>query len=50
MILRISLEDVSDPKSPKVFASFLEENCSVIAEELTNLRNEWTTFAIDNIQ
>ena len=49
MIIRISLEDVSDQNSHKVFADFLEANCSVIAEDLTNIRNEWTKFAIDNI-
>ena len=49
MILRISLEDVSDPNSPNIFASFLEDNCSIIADELFNLKNEWTKFAIDNI-
>ena len=49
MILRISLEDVSDPNSPKIFSTFLEENCSIIVEELSKIRNDWTKFAIDNI-
>jgi hypothetical protein len=49
MILRISLENLSDPKNSKTFALFLEENCSVIIDELTNIKNEWTKFAIDNI-
>jgi DNA-directed RNA polymerase subunit L len=49
MILRISLENLSDPKNSKTFALFLEENCSVIIDELTNIKNEWTKFAIDYI-
>lgn len=49
MILRISLENISDPNSSKIFASFLEENCSIIVDELANIKNEWTKFAIDNI-
>ena len=53
MILRISLEDVSDPNSPNspnIFASFLEDYCSIIADELSSLKNEWSKFAIDNIK
>jgi len=49
MILRISLENVSDPNSPKIFSTFLEENCSIIIEELSKIRNDWMTFAIENI-
>jgi DNA-directed RNA polymerase subunit L len=51
MILRISLEGVGGGVSggSKVFASFLEENCSVIANELSAMKNEWTKFAIDKI-
>lgn len=49
MIIRISLENVSDPKSSKIFASFLEENCSIIIDELSKIKNEWTNFAIENI-
>jgi DNA-directed RNA polymerase subunit L len=53
MILRISLEDGSSGSSvadKRVFASFLEENCSAIANELSAMKNEWTKFAIDNIE
>jgi len=53
MILRISLEGVGgsgEPKNSKVFASFLEENCSVIADELSAMKNEWVKFAIDKIK
>jgi hypothetical protein len=49
MIIRISLEIVSDPTSSKIFASFLEENCSIIVDELSKIKNEWTNFAIENI-
>ena len=49
MIIRISLENIGEPNSPKAFASFLEENCTTIAEELSRIKNEWTKFAIDNI-
>jgi hypothetical protein len=49
MILRISLENQSSPSSSKIFASFLEDNCTTIIEELSNIKNEWTNFAIDNI-
>ena len=48
MILRISLEGVSSGQ--RVFASFLEENCSAIANELSAMKNEWTKFAIDKIK
>jgi len=57
MMLRISLEGesggsgesggVADAHS---FASFLEENCGAIANELSAMKNEWTKFAIDNIE
>jgi len=54
MILRISLEDGSSGGSgvadKRVFASFLEENCSAIANELSAMKNEWMKFAIDNIE
>jgi DNA-directed RNA polymerase subunit L len=54
MILRISLEDGSGGSGgvadKRVFASFLEENCSAIANELSAMKNEWTKFAIDNIE
>jgi hypothetical protein len=52
MILRISLEDGSGGgvADKRVFASFLEENCSAIANELSAMKNEWTKFAIDNIE
>jgi DNA-directed RNA polymerase subunit L len=60
MILRISLEGgesgesgesgVADAHSESVFASFLEENCGAIANELSAMKNEWTKFAIDNIE
>lgn len=52
MILRISLESGSGSggiSDKRVFASFLEENCSVIANELSAMKNEWTKFAIDKI-
>ena len=53
MILRISLEGVSSVSSvsgANEFASFLEENCGAIANELSTMKNEWTKFAIDNIE
>jgi hypothetical protein len=53
MILRISLEDGSGGSGvadKRVFASFLEETCSAIANELSAMKNEWTKFAIDNIE
>ena len=56
MILRISLEDASgaggaakDAISPKVFSAFLDDNCAIIAEELSKIKNDWVKFAIDNI-
>jgi hypothetical protein len=54
MILRISLEDVSstasgDAISPKIFSAFLDDNCAIIAEELSKIKNDWVKFAIDNI-
>jgi len=49
MIIRISLENLSSPSNSKIFASFLEENCTTIIEDLSNIKNEWTKFAIDNI-
>jgi DNA-directed RNA polymerase subunit L len=48
MIIRISLENLSNSPSSKIFASFLEENCTTIIEELTNIKTEWTRFAIEN--
>lgn len=50
MIIRISLENIGSPNSPKVFASFLEANCTTIIEELSKIKNDWSTFAIDNIK
>ena len=56
MILRISLEDASgaggaakDAISPKIFSAFLDDNCAIIAEELSKIKNDWVKFAIDNI-
>jgi DNA-directed RNA polymerase subunit L len=49
MIIRISLENEDTPLNAKIFASFLEDNCTTIIEELSNIKNEWTKFAIDNI-
>jgi DNA-directed RNA polymerase subunit L len=51
MTLRISLENVSATATgAKIFTTFLEENCSNIIEVLSNIRNDWTKFAIDNIK
>jgi len=53
MTLRISLENVSTGAVgavSKIFATFLEENCTNIIEELSNIKNEWTKFAITNIK
>jgi DNA-directed RNA polymerase subunit L len=47
MILRISLENQSNPLSSKLFSSFLEENCTTIIEELSSIKNEWTKFMIN---
>lgn len=49
MILRISLEDAGAAISPKVFSAFLDDNCAIIAEELSKIKNDWVKFAIDNI-
>lgn len=56
MILRISLEDAGgasgaakDAISPKVFSAFLDDNCAIITEELSKIKNDWVKFAIDNI-
>ena len=55
MILRISLEDASGAGgaggaiSPKIFSAFLDDNCAIIAEELSKIKNDWVKFAIDNI-
>ena len=56
MILRISLEDAGsasgaakDAISPKIFSAFLDDNCAIIAEELSKIKNDWVKFAIDNI-
>jgi DNA-directed RNA polymerase alpha subunit/DNA-directed RNA polymerase subunit L len=46
MILRISLEGVADAK---IFSAFLDDNCAIIAEELSKIKNDWAKFAIDNI-
>lgn len=50
MIIRISLENIDVSNSPKVFASFLEANCTTIIDELSKIKNDWSTFAIDNIK
>lgn len=47
MILRISLEGVNG--DPKIFSAFLDDNCAIIAEELSKIKNDWVKFAIDNI-
>jgi hypothetical protein len=49
MIIRISLENLTSPPSSKIFASFLEENCTTIIDELSNIKNEWTGFANNNM-
>jgi hypothetical protein len=50
MILRISLEGVSGSgDDAKIFSAFLDDNCAVIAEELSKIKNDWMKFAIDNI-
>ena len=48
MILRISLESVSGADA-KIFSAFLDDNCAIIAEELSKIKNDWAKFAIDNI-
>jgi DNA-directed RNA polymerase subunit L len=50
MILRISLEGLSDPNSSRAFSSFLEENCAIIASELSVIKNDWSKFALDTIK
>jgi len=52
MILRISLENaggVSGASDAKIFSAFLDDNCAIIAEELSKIKNDWMKFAIDNI-
>uniref|UniRef100_A0A6C0K7V9 DNA-directed RNA polymerase RpoA/D/Rpb3-type domain-containing protein n=1 Tax=viral metagenome TaxID=1070528 RepID=A0A6C0K7V9_9ZZZZ len=55
MILRISLEGVggvggaSGASDAKIFSAFLDDNCAIIAEELSKIKNDWMKFAIDNI-
>jgi DNA-directed RNA polymerase alpha subunit/DNA-directed RNA polymerase subunit L len=52
MILRISLESVSGDSGvadAKIFSAFLDDNCAIIAEELSKIKNDWVKFAIDNI-
>jgi hypothetical protein len=49
MILRVSLEGVDAPSTPKIFSTFLDDNCAVIIEELSKIKNDWVKFAIDNI-
>jgi DNA-directed RNA polymerase subunit L len=52
MILRISLEgigSVSGASDAKIFSAFLDDNCAIIAEELSKIKNDWVKFAIDNI-
>ena len=49
MILRISLEGVDAPSTPKIFSTFLDDNCAIIIEELSKIKNDWVKFAIDNI-
>jgi DNA-directed RNA polymerase subunit L len=48
MIIRISLEDTGIQNSSKIFASFLEANCTTIIDDLSKIKNEWVNFAIDN--
>jgi len=52
MILRISLENaggVGGASDAKIFSAFLDDNCAIIAEELSKIKNDWVKFAIDNI-
>jgi DNA-directed RNA polymerase subunit L len=55
MILRISLEGVggvggaSGVSDANIFSAFLDDNCAIIAEELSKIKNDWMKFAIDNI-
>ena len=49
MILRISLENAGGASDTKIFSAFLDDNCAIIAEELSKIKNDWMKFAIDNI-
>jgi DNA-directed RNA polymerase alpha subunit len=53
MILRVSLENagsgVGGASDAKIFSAFLDDNCAIIAEELSKIKNDWMKFAIDNI-
>jgi DNA-directed RNA polymerase alpha subunit len=53
MILRISLENAGGvggaSGDAKIFSAFLDDNCAIIAEELSKIKNDWMKFAIDNI-
>jgi DNA-directed RNA polymerase subunit L len=49
MILRISLENAGGASDAKIFSTFLDDNCAIIAEELSKIKNDWMKFAIDNI-
>lgn len=42
LIIRLTLDDQTNPV---VFVKFLEANCRVIIDELSNMKKEWNTFA-----